>query len=374
MTLAEVAAAVDGTLHDGDPGDVVTRSGRLRLAARCAPAGSSSPSRASASTATTSQRLPWPTAPSRCSRRVRSACRASSSTTRSTRWAGWRGRCTTGWSPPGWSASGSPARPARRAPRTCSRTVLEGAGPTVAPQGSLNTEVGVPLTVLEADAGTRHLVVEMGARGPGHIAYLCGIAPPRIGVVLNVGAAHAEQFGGPEATARAKRELVEALPADGAGRAQRRRPAGAGDGAAHRGPGGDRRADRRRGRAGRGGPARRPGPPRLPPADPGGRRRRAAAPARRAPRRQRARRRRRRARAGAAGRPCGVGPVRGDATQPLADGGHAAPGRRHRRQRRLQRQPRLGAGRARGGGRDVPGRPDLGRPRRDARARRGVHR
>jgi UDP-N-acetylmuramoyl-tripeptide--D-alanyl-D-alanine ligase len=55
----------------------------------------------------------------------------------------------------------------------------------------------------------------MGARGPGHIAYLCRVAPPRIGVVLNVGAAHAELFGGPDATALAKRELVEALPADG---------------------------------------------------------------------------------------------------------------------------------------------------------------
>lgn len=93
--------------------------------------------------------------------------------------------------------------------------VLETAGATVAPQGSYNTEVGVPVTVLEADERTRHLVVEMGARGPGHIAYLCGVAPPRIGVVLNVGAAHAEAFGGPDATAVAKRELVEALPPDG---------------------------------------------------------------------------------------------------------------------------------------------------------------
>lgn len=93
--------------------------------------------------------------------------------------------------------------------------VLETAGPTVAPRGSLNTEVGVPVTVLEADEKTRHLVVEMGARGPGHIAYLCEIAPPRIGVVLNVGAAHAEKFGGPESTAEAKRELVEAVPAGG---------------------------------------------------------------------------------------------------------------------------------------------------------------
>jgi UDP-N-acetylmuramoyl-tripeptide--D-alanyl-D-alanine ligase len=93
--------------------------------------------------------------------------------------------------------------------------VLAHAGPTVAPQGSFNNELGVPLTVLRADPGTRFLVAEMGARGIGHIAYLCGIAPPRIGVVLNVGAAHAGEFGGREATARAKGELVEALPADG---------------------------------------------------------------------------------------------------------------------------------------------------------------
>jgi UDP-N-acetylmuramoyl-tripeptide--D-alanyl-D-alanine ligase len=93
--------------------------------------------------------------------------------------------------------------------------VLEPLGPTVAPRGSYNTEVGVPVTALDADSATRHLVVEMGARGVGHIAYLCGVTPPRIGVVLNVGAAHAGAFGSKEATARAKSELVAALPADG---------------------------------------------------------------------------------------------------------------------------------------------------------------
>jgi UDP-N-acetylmuramoyl-tripeptide--D-alanyl-D-alanine ligase len=93
--------------------------------------------------------------------------------------------------------------------------VLAVAGPTVSPEGSFNNELGVPLTVLRADAATRFLVVEMGARGPGHIAYLCRIAPPRVGVVLNVGAAHAGEFGGRDATARAKGELVEALGPDG---------------------------------------------------------------------------------------------------------------------------------------------------------------
>jgi UDP-N-acetylmuramoyl-tripeptide--D-alanyl-D-alanine ligase len=93
--------------------------------------------------------------------------------------------------------------------------VLETAGPTVAAVGSFNNEIGVPLTVLAAGTGTRHLVVEMGARGRGHISYLCEIAPPGIGVVLNVGTAHAGEFGSREATAVAKRELVESLPSDG---------------------------------------------------------------------------------------------------------------------------------------------------------------
>nr|WP_233552573.1 UDP-N-acetylmuramoyl-tripeptide--D-alanyl-D-alanine ligase [Jiangella rhizosphaerae] len=90
--------------------------------------------------------------------------------------------------------------------------VLEPLGPLVAPPGSYNSEVGVPLTVLRVDDDTRTLVVEMGARGPGHIAYLCGIAPPRVGLVLNVGSAHLGEFGDRETIARTKAELVEALP------------------------------------------------------------------------------------------------------------------------------------------------------------------
>jgi UDP-N-acetylmuramoyl-tripeptide--D-alanyl-D-alanine ligase len=88
-------------------------------------------------------------------------------------------------------------------------------GPTVAPSGSPNNELGHPYTVLQATPDTRYLVLEMGARGPGHIRYLAQVAPPRIGVVLNVGAAHLGEFGSVEATAAAKGELVEALPADG---------------------------------------------------------------------------------------------------------------------------------------------------------------
>ena len=93
--------------------------------------------------------------------------------------------------------------------------VLETVGPTVAPAGNLNNELGVPLTVTRIDEQTRYLVAEMGARGIGHIAYLCDIAPPTVGVVLNVGHAHVGEFGGQAAIAQAKGELVEALPADG---------------------------------------------------------------------------------------------------------------------------------------------------------------
>ncbi|MCT9930657.1 UDP-N-acetylmuramoyl-tripeptide--D-alanyl-D-alanine ligase [Planotetraspora sp. A-T 1434] len=88
-------------------------------------------------------------------------------------------------------------------------------GPTVAPVGSYNNEIGHPLTVLKADEATRFMVLELSARNVGHIAYLARIAPPRIGVVLNVGTAHLGVFGGKEAIAQAKGELVEALPDDG---------------------------------------------------------------------------------------------------------------------------------------------------------------
>ncbi|GEO91944.1 UDP-N-acetylmuramoyl-tripeptide--D-alanyl-D-alanine ligase [Kocuria flava] len=93
--------------------------------------------------------------------------------------------------------------------------VLGAEGPTVAPRGSYNGEVGVPLTVFEADARTRYLVVEMGATRIGNIDYLCRMVRPDIGIVLCVGSAHAGEFGGVANIARAKGELVEALGADG---------------------------------------------------------------------------------------------------------------------------------------------------------------
>lgn len=93
--------------------------------------------------------------------------------------------------------------------------LLEPLGPTVAPPGSFNNELGHPWTALRADRKTRHLVLELSARGPGHIAELAAVAPPRIGAVLNVGSAHVGEFGSREGIAQTKGELVEALPPHG---------------------------------------------------------------------------------------------------------------------------------------------------------------
>ncbi|MHB1066019.1 MAG: UDP-N-acetylmuramoyl-tripeptide--D-alanyl-D-alanine ligase [Candidatus Nanopelagicales bacterium] len=94
-------------------------------------------------------------------------------------------------------------------------TVLDQAGPTVRAHASFNTEVGLPVTILSADETTRYLVLEMGMRGPGHLSYLCGVASPDAGVVVNVGSAHLGVVGSREAIAQAKGELVAALPAEG---------------------------------------------------------------------------------------------------------------------------------------------------------------
>ncbi|HEX2895972.1 MAG TPA: UDP-N-acetylmuramoyl-tripeptide--D-alanyl-D-alanine ligase [Marmoricola sp.] len=93
--------------------------------------------------------------------------------------------------------------------------VLSDAGPTVATYQSFNNELGLPLTVLRAVPETRYLVLEMGARGIGHIADLCRTAPPDVSVVLNVGLAHVGEFGSQAAIAQAKGEIVEALEPGG---------------------------------------------------------------------------------------------------------------------------------------------------------------
>lgn len=93
--------------------------------------------------------------------------------------------------------------------------VLEAEGPTVAPVGSQNNEIGVPLTACRVDDDTRFLVSEMGARGVGHIEWLTSLVGLDVGVVLNVGAAHVGEFGGVAQTARAKAEIISGLTADG---------------------------------------------------------------------------------------------------------------------------------------------------------------
>ncbi|MFJ9177936.1 UDP-N-acetylmuramoyl-tripeptide--D-alanyl-D-alanine ligase [Streptomyces sp. NPDC102360] len=93
--------------------------------------------------------------------------------------------------------------------------VLRRKADTIFTPGSFNNEIGLPLTALTATDETQFLVLEMGARGIGHITYLTGLTPPKVGVVLNVGTAHIGEFGGREQIAVAKGELVEALPAEG---------------------------------------------------------------------------------------------------------------------------------------------------------------
>ena len=80
---------------------------------------------------------------------------------------------------------------------------------------SFNNEIGVPLTLLNAPDDTEVAVIEMGARGIGHIAELCEMASPTVGIITTVVGAHTGEFGSVENIARAKGELVEALPADG---------------------------------------------------------------------------------------------------------------------------------------------------------------
>lgn len=83
--------------------------------------------------------------------------------------------------------------------------------PTHATKANLNTEIGLPLTVLAAPPGTKVLVLEMGMRGAGQIAELAAIAEPDVGVVVNVGPAHIEQLGSIEAIADEKTSLLHHL-------------------------------------------------------------------------------------------------------------------------------------------------------------------
>jgi len=86
---------------------------------------------------------------------------------------------------------------------------------TTANERSFNNEQGLPITILNSPADTEVLVLEMGMRGFGEIAKLCDVARPDIGVVTSVGHSHTERVGGIEGVAKAKKELVEALPSTG---------------------------------------------------------------------------------------------------------------------------------------------------------------
>ncbi len=86
---------------------------------------------------------------------------------------------------------------------------------TAASHRSFNNELGVPITLANAAEDTEATVIEMGARGHGHIAQLCAVALPTVGVVTAVQAVHTEHMGGEQQIAVAKRELVELLPPDG---------------------------------------------------------------------------------------------------------------------------------------------------------------
>jgi UDP-N-acetylmuramoyl-tripeptide--D-alanyl-D-alanine ligase len=95
-------------------------------------------------------------------------------------------------------------------------TVLRHAGKKVsATAGNFNNEIGLPLTVLAAVPHTEVLVLEMGATHAGDIEHLCGIAPPKIGILTAISPVHLDSFGSLEALAAAKGELALALPEDG---------------------------------------------------------------------------------------------------------------------------------------------------------------
>ena len=84
-----------------------------------------------------------------------------------------------------------------------------------APEKSLNNDIGVPVTVINAPDSCDALVLEMGMRGLGEIARLCDVGQPQIGVITEVGDAHSERVGGIDGVVRAKAELVHALPSPG---------------------------------------------------------------------------------------------------------------------------------------------------------------
>lgn len=95
------------------------------------------------------------------------------------------------------------------------RAIFQEYGPTAASEKSFNNELGVPLTLVNSPTNAVAAVIEMGARGKGHIATLCDCARPTVGVIVNIGTAHRELFGSAEGTADAKSEIYDAIPDSG---------------------------------------------------------------------------------------------------------------------------------------------------------------
>lgn len=89
--------------------------------------------------------------------------------------------------------------------------ILKGCAPTIASQGNLNNPIGLPLTILRANARARWAILEMGANHPGEIKKLCDIAKPEIGAITNIGLSHLGHFGSPEAILQTKWELTESI-------------------------------------------------------------------------------------------------------------------------------------------------------------------
>ena len=235
----------------------------------------------------------------------------------------------------------------KTAPRTCSPRCCP-AGPRPSHPSTRSTaRSACPSPSAASPPTTRFLVAEMGARGIGHIDYLTRIAPPQVAIVLNVGTAHVGEFGSRENIARAKAELPRALSRRGPGRPQRRRPASSPPWLGRSPPGGRSSGSR---------PRRTCAPWTSPSTSAAGRHTPScareggaslAAAERRPPGRQLAGRRCRRPRARPVARPGGRGSAGSRGGEPLADGDHRPPRRGRRRQRRLQREPRLDACRAR---------------------------
>lgn len=92
--------------------------------------------------------------------------------------------------------------------------ILRRLGQTLATEGNLNNELGVPLTLSTLEPSTRFAVVEMGCGQAGDIAYLAELARPEVGIVTNAGPAHLERLGSVEGVARCKGEMFESIAAD----------------------------------------------------------------------------------------------------------------------------------------------------------------